>query len=485
MSKQKKKRFVSIRLKLFSRIALIFLAAILLFSGLNIWGLPMLYAKSAEKTMIEVADAVEAIQADSTTFLREMTILEKENSLSIDVYQRDGTQIYFGNSEFASTNGKVEISKRKTLPDGSHFERRHFVREDAVFLVYDRVLKNGKAVQIYSKMNSLDKNTKAALLLTNSTSLAALLFALFFIYFYAKRVTRPLIEMRDVTKGIANLDFKKKCSADSADEIGELSESINRLSDSLSGALLDLQEKNAQLQQDIEKEQALEKMRQDFIASVSHELKTPISIISGYAEGAGMLLSSGKSDKAKAYCDIIEAEAERMNTLVLELLELSKYEAGAMPLHKETFDLCATFADYLHAAELDFSKAGISIETEFPATAPVYADASKILMVFNNYVQNAKAHADGAKRLSLRIEDADDTFYRFSVRNTGAPIAEEDLQKVWNSFYRADKAHSRKEGRFGLGLSIVQEIQKLHGASCGVQNMSDGVLFWATVEKAR
>ena len=156
-----------------------------------------------------------------------------------------------------------------------------------------------------------------------------------------------------------------------------------------------------------------------------------------------------------------------------------------MPLHKETFDLCATFADYLHAAELDFSKAGISIETDFPATAPVYADASKILMVFNNYVQNAKAHADGAKRLSLRIEDADDTFYRFSVRNTGAPIAEEDLQKVWDSFYRADKAHSRKEGRFGLGLSIVQEIQKLHGASCGVQNMSDGVLFWATVEKAR
>lgn len=485
MRNVKKPKFRSIRVKLFTRVALIFLCAILLFLGLNRFALPLLYAQSAKRTMLRVADSAETVAEDDPTFLSKLSTLEKENGVSLDIYRKDGQQVYFGKSEFSSAIGKVTISDREYLKDGSSFETRRFERENAVFLVYDRVLPNGNTLEMYSKMSTVDENTKTAILLTTCTSAAALLFALCFMYFYTGRFTKPLIEMRDVTKGIADMDFTRKCKTGAADEIGELSGSINRLSDSLKDTLEDLNQKNAQLQKDIEKEHALEKMRKDFIASVSHELKTPISIISGYAEGAQLLAENGQSEKAVEYCKIIEGEAARMNTLVLELLELSKYEAGAMQVQKENFDLCAMMQDYLTASALSFEEKGITVETDFPESAPVFADSSKIRMVFNNYIQNACSHAEGEKKIKVSVAPYDEKFLKFSVFNTGKPIAEEDLEKVWQSFYRADKAHSRKEGRFGLGLSIVGEIEKLHGAPYGVENAENGVTFWACVEKEK
>lgn len=485
MRKEKKQQFHSIRVKLFLRMALIFLCAILLFLGLNRFALPQLYAQSAKRTMLHVADEVEKISDSSLGSITKLTTLEKENGISLDIYRKDGRQIYFGKSEFSSAMGKVTITNRKYLADGSSFETRRFERENTMFLVYARTLPNGNTLEMYSKMSTVDENTKIAILLTTCTSVAALLVALCFMYFFTGRFTKPLIEMRNVTKGIANMDFTRKCKSGAADEIGELSDSINRLSDSLKETLDDLSQKNAQLQKDIEKEHALEKMRKDFIASVSHELKTPISIISGYAEGAKLLAESGQSEKAIEYCKIIESEADRMNTLVLELLELSKYEAGAMQLQKENFDLCALLQEYLTASALSFEEKSITVETDFPPTAPVFADSSKIRMVCNNYIQNACAHAEGEKKLLISVTPYDETFLKLSVFNTGKQIPEEDLQKVWQSFYRADKAHSRKEGRFGLGLSIVEEIEKLHGAPYGVENTEDGVLFWACVEKEK
>lgn len=484
MCKQKQKRFFSIRLKLFSRVALIFSCAILLFVGLTQWWLPILYTHNTKRTMRAVGDAVDVLAPDAA-WAEKLSTLEKENGVSLDIYERGGKQIYFGKNAFSAAIGKVTVSDHEDFEDGSCFEKRCFERENAAFLVYARTLSNGNTMELYCKTNVIDQSTQTALFFMACTGGLALLFALIFIYVYSGRFTKPLIEMRDVTKGIADMDFSRKCTDGAHDEIGELSGSINRLSDSLKGTLEDLNQKNEQLLQDIEKEHALEKMRKDFIASVSHELKTPISIIGGYAEGAKLLTQSGQTEKAVQYCQVIGDEAERMNALVLELLELSKYESGAVQIAKERFDLNGMITEYLESLRLPVAEKGIRLESELPEEALCFADRSKIHMVLNNYVQNACSHADGERYVLVKVSDQSETHYRLSVFNTGKTIPPEDLEKVWKSFYRADKAHSRKEGRFGLGLSIVEEIQKLHGTDYGVQNEADGVLFWADVEKAK
>ena len=173
-----------------------------------------------------------------------------------------------------------------------------------------------------------------------------------------------------------------------------------------------------------------------------------------------------------------------MNTLVLQLLELSRYESGVMQAQKEVFDLGELITQYLTAVSLRFTEAGITCSCDLPEKSPCYADKTKIRMVLNNFISNACAHASGEKQIRVSVTDADSTHFVLRVFNTGAPIAEEDIDKIWGSFYRADKAHSREEGRFGLGLSIVSEIQKLHGEKYGVENLPDGVEFWVTIQKA-
>ena len=482
--KAKTRRFMSVRLKLFLQIGAIFLAAVLVILSLNRWFLPEIYAYNTKRNMLKIADTIVRADAAGETDFDRVSALEKENGVSIDLYAADGEQLYYGKTAFSAAAGKVTVQDRQEEDNGAYMETRYFEQEKARFFVYVCPLPSGGTMEMYCRTTSIDENAHSAISVMVITSVAALATALLVVYFYSKRFTKPLIEMRDVTKHISEMDFSQKCTANTNDEIGELSASINRLSDSLRETLDDLSEKNKKLEDDIAREQRVDKMRKDFISNVSHELKTPISIILGYAEGAKLLSQGGEAEKAGEYCEIIRTEAERMNTLVLQLLELSRYESGVMQAQKEVFDLGELITQYLTAVSLRFTEAGITCSCDLPEKSPCYADKTKIRMVLNNFISNACAHASGEKQIRVSVTDADSTHFVLRVFNTGAPIAEEDIDKIWGSFYRADKAHSREEGRFGLGLSIVSEIQKLHGEKYGVENLPDGVEFWVTIQKA-
>lgn len=209
------------------------------------------------------------------------------------------------------------------------------------------------------------------------TSILALCATLVAIYFYSKKFTKPLIEMSSVTGGMADMDFSKKCEYGGNDEIGTLASSINELSDSLNSTLVDLNEKNRRLQEDIEKEQQLDKIRKDFISNVSHELKTPISIIQGYSEGAKLMLDSGDTKGASEYCEIITGETHKMNMLVLQLLELSMYESGNVKLSMDKIDIRAAAEEYGEENRLKFESKGIKFIMIFRATASDSATALK------------------------------------------------------------------------------------------------------------
>ena len=477
------KKFRSIRVKLFLQIGAIFLLAVLFLLALNRWYMPEIYAYTTRRNMREIAEQIDVLEPSAADFGARLSSFEKREGLSIDLYAQDGSQLYYGKDPLFVAGGKVTVTDRREYKDGSYFETQLFERQNTKFIVYVRTLKNGSTLEMYSKKSTVEDNANSAVSVMTVTSIAALSAALLAVYFYSKRFTKPLIEMRDVTKGIAQTDFSRKCTAETADEIGELAGSINQLSASLEETLADLSEKNRKLESDIAHEQRVDKMRKDFIANVSHELKTPISIVQGYAEGAKLLAQSGSGEKAGEYCDVIVSEAQKMNRLVLELLELSQYESGGMTVQAQNFDLYALVADYAHANQLKFKEKGVDFSFSVPQNCICFADAVKIQMVLNNYISNACSHASGAKTVRLTAKFTDETHCRVTVFNTGDPIADGDMEKIWDSFYRADKAHSRQEGRYGLGLSIVSEIQKLHRQARGVQNVRDGVEFWFDIQR--
>lgn len=250
------------------------------------------------------------------------------------------------------------------------------------------------------------------------------------------------------------------------------------MSASLSSTLDDLKRTNLKLRDEIELERQLDVMRKTFVANVSHELKTPISIISGYAEGLKLNVNG---DKREAYCDTIIDESRRMNNLVLSILELSKYESGQINAQFKAFDINGMTDMLLNRI---FGNSDIKVQNKIPAQTVVFADEMQIEQALKSYLENAKSHTPGGGKVYVYSDEIDGKI-RISVHNTGSHISEEEMPFIWQSFYRGDASHKRDKGRFGLGLSIVSAVMKIHNCHCGVYNTEDGVTFWLELDKAQ
>ena len=302
-----------------------------------------------------------------------------------------------------------------------------------------------------------------------------------FVWYFSRRLTEPLRELAVLSARMADLDFDAKYTSGGGGEIGALGENFNTMSEKLEATISELKNANFRLQQDIEQKEKIEKMRTDFMGNVSHELKTPIALIQGYAEG----LKEGVSDDAQSrefYCDVIMDEASKMNQMVKNLMTLNQLEFGDEDVEFQRFDLTELIRGVIGAAQILIQQNGITVE--FAADQPVYvrADEFKIEQVVTNYLSNAIHHADGEKKIIIRIQE-EENCVRTSVFNTGNPIPEEALPNLWTKFYKVDKARTRAYGGTGIGLSIVKAIMDAHGQSCGVLNWQNGVEFWFTTEK--
>ena len=221
-------------------------------------------------------------------------------------------------------------------------------------------------------------------------------------------------------------------------------------------------------------------MRKEFLANVSHELKTPIALIQGYAEG----LSEGVNDDPESrefYCEVIMDEAYKMNNMVKKLLTLNQLEFGNDIVSMERFDITALIRNYLQSAAILTKQNEIVVEMkEYPAIY-VWADEYKTEEVFMNYFSNAMNHCDGEKKITVSLEQGEEKV-RISVFNTGERIPEESIGHIWEKFYKVDKARTREYGGSGVGLSIVKAIMESMNQKYGVENQKDGVLFWFELE---
>lgn len=296
------------------------------------------------------------------------------------------------------------------------------------------------------------------------------------IWLFSRRITQPLMQLTRLSQEMANLNFDARYKGGGRDEIGILGSNFNRMSEQLEKTISELKRANNQLQKDIAQKEKVEEMRNEFLGNVSHELKTPIALIQGYAEG----LKEGVNDDSESrefYCDVIMDEADKMNRMVKNLLTLNQLEFGDDEVQFERFDIVGLVRGVIASCEILIQQAEASVDFIADEKLYVWADEFKTEQVVRNYLTNAIHHVANERRIEIRIRREGDVAH-ITVFNSGNPIPEEDVPKLWDKFYKVDKAHTREYGGNGIGLSIVKAIMQSFRQKYGVRNFDNGVEFW-------
>lgn len=428
--------------------------------------------------------------ADETVEL--ISEIQNSQGFEVEIYDGNDRTLYssssdqimsylFGkgeNQRLRMNHHPMKALESENLEDGAVMERAVEQFSGKEYYIYRTALSNSCFAEV--RVPALTFRTSAKSANTFISCLAALFLALslLWVLWFSKKISKPITQMNNITKNMAALNFQEKLVPSSKDEIGQLALSINHLSQRLNETLMDLKQSNAQLRDEIELEHQLDVMRRGFVANVSHELKTPIAIIQGYAEG----LKAGINERSREkYCDIIVDESKRMNKLVLSILNLSKYESGQIQLNLNAFNL-SEMALMLSRRITDGKN--LKLVTQVGQNQTAFADCDMIEQVLKSYLENAVSHVNPGGTVTVKVEKSNAYQYTVSVLNTGSHISEELMPQIWQSFFRGDPSHNRESGRFGLGLSIVSAIIKLHKRECGVYNTQDGVCFWFSVSAA-
>ena len=292
-----------------------------------------------------------------------------------------------------------------------------------------------------------------------------------------RRLTKPISELTELSRKMTDLDFEARYKSKAGNEIDVLGDNFNKMSSQLENTISELKSANNELQKDI----ADKVMRKEFLDNVSHELKTPIALVQGYAEG----LKENINDDPESmdfYCDVIIDEASKMNKLVKNLLTLNQLESGKDAAVMERFDLTALVNGVLSTMDIMIRQKEARVIFNEKEPIYVWADEFRTEEVVTNYVSNALNHLDGEKIVEIKILKLE-TQVKVTVFNTGTPIPEADLPNLWNKFYKVDKARTREYGGSGIGLSIVKAIMEGMNQEYGVQNFDNGVEFWFTLDR--
>lgn len=346
------------------------------------------------------------------------------------------------------------------------------------------VLENGNLFLIRSPIESIRDSVKISNRFLAYVGIVATAISAVLIWFVTARVTKPIMKLKEISEKMAQLDFETKYESHGQNEIDLLGEHINELSSTLEKTISELKTANNELRRDIEKKEQIDAMRKEFLSNVSHELKTPIALIQGYAEG----LKEGINDDAESrnfYCDVIMDESGKMNNMVKKLLDLNQLEFGNDIVTMERFDIVALVRNFIASAEILIHQNNAIVKVDDSEPIYVWADEFKTEEVVQNYFSNAMNHLNGEKVIEIKyrfIEDVDGSRVRVSVFNTGEPIPEESLPHIWEKFYKVDKARTRQYGGSGVGLSIVKAIMESMNQQYGVINYTNGVEFWFELE---
>ena len=316
-------------------------------------------------------------------------------------------------------------------------------------------LSEGQAFYIRTPLENIRESVKIANRFLFYAGLICIAISSVIIFYVTGKITQPILKLAEISERMTKLDFDAKYEGEQKSEIGLLGEHMNTLSETLESTIQELKNANIELHKDIENKEKIDSMRKEFLSNVSHELKTPIALIQGYAEG----LQEGINDDAESrefYCSVIVVNFER-------------------------FDVVALIRNHIQSAGILANGQDIQIRMEPSDPIYVWADEYMTEEVFTNYFTNALHYCGGEKIVEIRF-GKEKGKVRISIFNTGNKIPEESIPYLWDKFYKVDKARTREYGGSGVGLSIVKAIMESMNQKYGVENYENGVAFYFELE---
>lgn len=450
------------------------------------------YLHKVERTLV---DAYETLNEMEDLDLGAIAELEASN-LSIVVADRDTLEVYY-NSQIPAPSMPDFISQ--FLPhirnDAMASDMGYNINTDDLYQQTSagtrmpggrRVMLGGVTdryvLDISTPYASIAQATGISVQFSLIVGLVVMVLAVLAFSRISTAMIHPITQITNIAHQIAHLDFSQKCDVDMDGEIGMMAESVNTMSDFMQTYTTELQKANEQLKADIQQKKEQEEARKNLVANLSHDLKTPIGLISGYADGLRQGMAKTEAE-VREYCDVICDESDRMMTMILKMMELFRLESGTVELELEEFDLSDLLRYEEEIFSMELERAGIHYTGDYGDALYVFTDYFAAEQILTNYIQNALSHINSGSDMRLCVKEQADC-YRVSVFNSSAPIPEEELPRLWDSFYRLDKSRGRSQRESGLGLSIVKRNMELLGCGYGVRNVDGGVVFWAEFPKS-
>ena len=484
--KKIREKFSGIRVKLFMTLSITIAVIIVFLILINRIGLETYSLYSKESVLLRAYNAINTYyngNISNSEIEIKLERLSQRNNL--DILIKTNTSIYASSRDFLSSLTSAEINdngKNTNLlfsDDNVEIKRTIDRQTDLSFILLSATLDNGYQLYIRVAVEPIQENVKVANRLLIFIGFITIFVSAFVSLAISKKFTAPIEELNKITSKISELDFSHKYRiTDSEDEINNLGKNINTMSETLEKTINQLKNSNIELEKDIEEKSKTDEMRKQFISDVSHELKTPIALIQGYAEGLVENVAEDEESR-KFYAEVILDESNKMDVLVKRLLELMKLEYSKNTLTRTKFDISELINEVIRKSKKVLEEENIEIKFE-ENPAYVFADEFYAEQVFTNYFTNAiknVSEKDGRKEIKITYENKGDKL-RIKVFNTGENIKEEDLNRIWNRFYKVDTSRNRENGGTGIGLALVKAIMTNSNNKYGVENKIDGVEFY-------
>ncbi len=457
---------------------------------LNTFFLGTYYEVEKEETICStyefIADATRNDKLEDEDFLVNLEQICSRGNLNVVIYAPNGEVV------LTSVSSSEELHREFTdavfsqdtpvLEKSENYEIKKQTdnRLNLDYILLWGVLPDGNLIMIRSALESIRESAAIANRFLFLVGIATVVVGIFIMYFVTRGITKPLTQLTEISKRMAALDFDAKYVGHTSMEVDLLGENMNHMAQSLESSIAELKSANNELMLDNQRKTEVDEMRKEFLSNVSHELKTPLALIQGYAEGLKECINDDEESR-DFYCDVIIDETAKMNRMVKKLLSLNQLEFGNDTITMERFDVTELIRGLLNASSLMMKQKEITVEFDDSQSMYVWADEFKLEEVLTNFVSNAINHIDFEKIIKIYYTEKEDCV-RISVFNTGKPIPEEDLDKVWIKFYKVDKARTREYGGSGIGLSIVKAIMDSFNRECGVINHENGVEFWCELD---
>ena len=468
-----------IKSSLFAKVFLItsvmLLCISLLVFGMLAWLMPQTYSNRLntilDKRAQDFISELEQVPFSDSGGLFDQFVADTEIN-SVELYNSGGDWVALPSKEF-DNEWKGNIAQTAVAGPG---ETSPVLSNQYYFSFSD--CSDRYTLVVYGEAEQISELQQSFIRVFPIILLLVLAIALVISWLYSRMITKPVLEISRISEKMSDLQLDWTVDEQRTDELGTLGKSLNRLSRNLSTALSDLQNANRKLEADIEHEKELEQARTNFFSAVSHELKTPVTIIKGQLEG--MLLGIGAYKDREKYLTRSLEIANTLETMVQEILTISRLETVGPDFKKDCLDCVQIIKSYLGETEDLIAGKDLQIDLNAPPSALIAGNKLLMEKVFSNLIGNAIKYSPQGASIHISIH-AEHEQIKFSVENTGAHIPEDSIPKLFDAFYRVEQSRSRKTGGSGLGLYIVQEILHHHGSECMVCNTQAGVKFSFTI----